>query len=371
MTTHSAAPVALPRLPDSPRKVQTSRIVRRYTLEDWLALVGAAGASTALVWLVFEELLGWHGIVGFAVLWYVIFVAFNAALTSMSNPRTVVVDRIVTSMMYAGAILVAAALATTIIYTFVEGAKALAHLGFFTHDMAGVAPTAPLNEGGIRQAIIGTIIEVAIAVAIALPLGVGTAIYLSEVRGPFSRAVRTVVEATTALPEILAGLFIYVALVVGLGMPKSGFAVSIAMTVTMVPIIARSGEVALRVVPGGLREASLALGASHWRTVRLVVVPAARVGLATALILSIARGIGETAVPLLLSGSSDFTHLNPFNGPMNSLPLFIFTGARAPGVVSTSSQIQRAFGAASVLLVIVLILFVIIRLLARGRRSTS
>jgi phosphate transport system permease protein len=122
--------------------------------------------------------------------------------------------------------------------------------------------------------------------------------------------VRTVVEAMTALPEILAGLFVYVVLIVGFGMSKSGLAAA-AMAVTMVPIIARASEVALRVVPSGLREASSALGATHWKTVRKVVLPSARAGLATATILAIARGIGETAIVLITSGASSFLNFNP------------------------------------------------------------
>ena len=115
--------------------------------------------------------------------------------------------------------------------------------------MSGVSPTAPLNQGGILHAIVGTVIEVGIAVAISVPLGIGTAVYMTEVGGRGSQLVRTVVEAMTALPEILAGLFVYVVLIVEFGLPKSGLAVSVAMAVTMVPIIARAGEVALRVVP--------------------------------------------------------------------------------------------------------------------------
>jgi len=128
---------------------------------------------------------------------------------------------------------------------------------------------------------VGSVIEVSIAILVSVPLGIGTAIYMAEVGGRGSKLVRTVVEAMTALPEILAGLFVYVVLIVYLGLSKSGLAASMAMAVTMIPIIARASEVALRVVPGGLREASSALGASQWKTVRKVVLPTARAGLAT------------------------------------------------------------------------------------------
>jgi phosphate transport system permease protein len=123
----------------------------------------------------------------------------------------------------------------------------------------------------------------------------------------------------------------------------------------------------LRVVPGGLREASLALGASRWRTVWRVVLPTARSGLATALILGIARGIGETAPVLICSGEATYLNSNPFVGPMNSLPLFIFQGYES----GITEMILRAWGAASVLLAVILILFVTARFLARSRPGRS
>jgi phosphate transport system permease protein len=290
-----------------------------------------------------------------------------AALVGMSNPRPVVVDRLVTTAAWVAGGIVVFALATTVVFTFSRGHSALAHLNFFTDDMSGVSPTSPLSQGGIFHAIVGSAVEVGIATAVAVPLGIGTAVYMAEIGGRGSRLVRTVVEAMTALPEILAGLFVYVVLIVGFGLPKSGIAASAAMTVTMIPIIARAAEVALRVVPGGLREASLALGASRWRTVRQVVLPSARAGLATATILGLARGVGETAVVLITSGASSYLTVNPTKNPMNSLPLLIFTDLKTAQPLA----IDRAFGAASVLLAIVLLLFVTTRVLSRdktGRR---
>jgi phosphate transport system permease protein len=228
-----------------------------------------------------------------------------------------------------------------------------------------VSPTAPLDRGGILAAVVGTVIEVGIAVVVSVPLGIGTAVYMTEVRGRGSQLVRTVVESMTALPEILAGLFVYVVLIVEFGLPKSGLAVSVAMSVTMIPIIARAGEVALRVVPNGLREASAALGANHWSTVRKVVLPSAGTGLATATILAVARGIGETAIPLICSGASSYLTYSPTSEPMNSLPLFIYTSYTTHEPLA----ITRAFGAASVLLAMVLALFVLTRVLVREKGS--
>ena len=178
--------------------------------------------------------------------------------------------------------------------------------------------------------------------------------------------MRTVVEAMTALPDDRSPACSSTpSLIVGLGCrAQTGFAAALALAVTMVPIIARAAEVVLRVVPGGLREAGLALGASSGSTVRHVVLPTARPGLATALILGIARGIGETAPVLITSGASTFLNSNPFHNPMNSLPLFIFTAVRS----GEPLYIARGYGAAAVLLAIVLVLFVVTRFLARDRR---
>jgi phosphate transport system permease protein len=343
------------------------RQIRRLTRDDWLSLGGAVLGSLAVVDVVFEHVLDGSGTLGFLVCWYAGFLVLYAALVRMSNPRPIVVDRLITTAAWAAGAVVVLALGTTVVYTFMRGHDAFMHWNFYHRDMAGVSPSAPLTQGGILHAIVGSLVEVGIAVAVSVPLGVGTAVYMAEIGGRGSRLVRTVVEAMTALPEILAGLFVYVVLIVEFGLPKSGIAASAAMTVTMVPIIARAAEVALRVVPGGLREASLALGASHWRTVRKVVLPSAKAGLATATILGVARGVGETAVVLITSGASSFLTVNPTKNPMNSLPLLIFTDLKTGQPLA----IDRAFGAASVLLAIVLVLFVATRVLSRdssGRR---
>ena len=315
--------VALERETDCrPVDDEQPRQIRRLVLDDWLSLGGAILGSLAVVDVVFEHVLDGSGTLGFLVCWYVGFLVLYAALVRMSNPRPIVVDRLVTTAAWGAAAVVVLALGTTVVYTFARGHQAFMHVNFFTRDMAGVSPSAPLRQGGILHAIVGTLVEVGIAIAVSVPLGVGTAVYMSEVRGRWSRLVRTVVEAMTALPEILAGLFVYVILIVDFGLPKSGIAASAAMSVTMVPIIARAAEVALRVVPGGLREASMALGASHWSTVRKVVLPSAKAGLATATILGVARGVGETAVVLITSGASSFLTFNPTKDP-DELPAVV------------------------------------------------
>lgn len=348
-------------LDDEPRQIDTG------SADDRFAFVGCLIGSAALVWVTYDRLLPFSGVVGFVISWYVTFLVLYAVVTAMSQPRPIVVDRLVGAIVQGGALLVFVALFSTIIYTFFKGRHAIIHLNFYGHDMAGVSPTAPLTMGGILHAIVGTVIEIGLAIAVALPLGIGTAVYMAEVGGRFARIVRTVVEAMTALPDILAGLFIYTTLIVRLGVQKSGFAAACALAVTMVPIIARTAEVQLRIVPGGLREASLALGTSRWRTIWLVVLPTARSGLATALILGVARAVGETAPVLLTSGASTFFNGNPINNPMNSLPLFIWSGFISGERLYT----DRIWGAASVLLALVLVLFIIARIVARTRTGRS
>ena len=148
----------------------------------------------------------------------------------------------------------------------------------------------------------GTLEQIAIGTLLSVPLAVATAVFLSEVGGALARPVRIIVEAMTALPDIIAGLFVYALFILTLGMQKSGLAAALAIGVTMLPIIARASEVVLRLVPGTLREASYALGSSQWRTVWNVVLPTARPGLATAVVLGMARGIGETAPVLIVAG---------------------------------------------------------------------
>jgi phosphate transport system permease protein len=364
MVPRSHVPVAAPPVPAAPAAADDRpRQLSTRSTDDVLSLVGSAVGSLALVWIVYFEILPLSGMLGFVACWYIAFLAMYTGVNSLAHPRPVVVARLMSAAITAAATLVGFALFTVIVYTFWQGRHALPHLNFFTHDMAGVGVQSPLKNGGIEHAITGSLIQLAIAVAVSLPLGLGTAVFMTEVGGWFARVVRTVVEAMTAVPDLLAGLFVYVTLIVGLGMSRTGLAAAIAISVTMTPIIARSAEVALRVVPGGLREAGLALGASHWQTVRRVVLPTARPGLATALILAMARGVGETAPLLIVSGASTFLNANPLKQPMNSLPLFIFQGARS----GQPLQIERAFGAATVLLTIVFVLFMITRFLARQR----
>lgn len=351
---------------DAPPQVDRPRPIRARTFDDWMCLVGSLIGSVAFTFVLYEYVLPFSGKFGFVVFWYLTFIAFYALTTAVRNPGPLVVDRIVSSIIYGAAIVVAAALVSVVVYTVVKGYPAWSHSNFFIRDMTGVdADNAVFTQGGIEHAILGSLVEVGIAVLIALPLGVITAVFMAEVGGRFGRIVRTVIEAMTALPDLVAGLFVYALLVVALHGGKSGMAAAIALSITMLPIIARSSDVVLRVLPGGLREAAYALGAPQWRVVWNVVLPTARSGLGTALILGIARGMGESAPLLIVATAGNYSRLNPFAQDMNSLPLFIYTELRrsAPG----SPGITRAYGAASVLLFLVIVLFIVIRVLSRRR----
>ena len=368
MTDLIERPTAVPETATPPptRPEEELRRTGGRTRDDVLTLVGALAASVATTWVFYTMVFPFHGSVGFVVLWYVVFVAFYAGLTSLTQPRAVVVDRIVTTAVVAAPTIVGIALLSVVVMTVYRGLDALTNLNFFTQDMSGVRADDPFSMGGILHAMVGTLIEVVIAVSIAMPLGVATAVYMSEVGGRGSQFVRTVVEAMTALPSIVAGLFIYSVCLVQFGMPASGLAAALALAVMALPIMARASYVVLGVVPGGLREASYALGAGKWQTVWKVVLPTVRPGLATALILGVARAVGETAPVLLTSGASTYFNANPVQDPMNSLPLFIYASIQS----GNPAMEERAYAAAAVLLTLVLTLFVLARMVAGGRKTS-
>ena len=337
----------------------------RTTIDEKFVRIGTWASAFGLAWLLTQRLLPLPGLPWFLIMWFAAGLAVTAVTGLLTGGMIEVRDRVAGAVVTVGAMLVAGVLVSALAFVVMRGWRPLLHLNFYIDDMAGVGPKDPFTDGGILHAIVGSLIEIGIGVAIALPLGIGTAIFMTEVGGAFARVVRTVVEAMTALPSIVAGLFIYTVFIVALGYPRSGLAAALAIAVMMLPIIARAADVVLRVVPGGLREASLALGSSRWRTVWHVVLPTARPGLATAVILGVARGVGETSPVLLTSGAATFLVTNPTDGVMNSLPLYIYSTVRSGEPVA----ITRAFAAATVLLAIVLILFITARLLARPKRT--
>jgi len=338
---------------------QLPRPLTSFGSRDVLAIVAALVAAIATSGLLWTQLAPFTGLLGYVVVSWCLFVLIYAVQVAFDEERPAQRDRVSAVVVHSLALVVLAALVFVIVYTFARGWKALVHLNFYTQDLHSTGPTAPLTHGGILHAIVGTLIEIAIALGIAVPLALVTAVFMHEVPGPFARFVRTVVQAMTALPDVLAGLFIYATLILILHMPPSGLAAGCALAVTAIPIICRAADVVLRLVPGGLTEASYALGAGQWRSVWHVMLPTARSGLATAVILGAARAIGETSPVLLTAGATAYLNFNPTTQNMMSLPLQAFTGVTSPEKV----QIERGFGAAAVLLVLVLLLFAVLRVI--------
>jgi phosphate transport system permease protein len=325
---------------------------------DLLSLAGAAVGSVALTALLFVRIAPFDSVLGFTAVTYVLFVGLYAVLVSFDEKGVAVRDRVAAVLWHSLAVLLLAALVFVIGFTLWRGHRALVHLNFFTEDMASTGPLQPLTDGGVLHAILGTLEQITVALAITVPLGLACAVFLNEVPGAYARFVRTIVEAMTALPSIVAGLFIYATVILILGVDKSGAAAALALSVMMLPIIIRAADVVIRLVPGSLREASYALGASQWRTVWTVVLPTARSGLTTAVILGTARGIGETSPVLLTAGFTAELNTNPLHGPQVSLPLETFELVRSP----QPALIARGFGSAALLMALVLLLFVLARI---------
>ena len=244
-----------------------------------------------------------------------------------------------------------------------RGYKGL-HLSLFSKDMRASSMNDPIAAGGLQHALMGTFLMVLIALVISVPLGILTALYLTEIRGRFTKPIAFLVQAMSGVPSIVAGLFILSALIYTVTRAYSGVMGALALSILMIPTIARTSEEVLLLIPQELREAGVALGGTQWRTVALVVVPAAKSGLVTAMILGIARVAGETAPLLLVAGGSDQTNLNPFHGPMASLPYYVWKAYS----FGTPESVTRAWAGILVLLIIVLILFTTARFLS-GRKG--
>ena len=349
-------------------EIAPRRRVRSVRLEDRFNVLGAAAAGVAVSVLLFGWIAPLSGAVGLVIVAFLAFIGFYALLIGLTANRQEITDRIITVLMASAGITLFGSLIFVVAYTLFRGQEALPHLNFFFESMELAGPLDPLDTGGIAHAILGTLIQIGIALAITIPLGIVTALFLNEVGGKFARFVRTIADAMTALPSIVAGLFVYAAIIVLITHQRSGFAAAMAITVMMLPIVIRASDVVLRLVAGNLREAAYALGASRWRAVWHVVLPTARSGLVTAVILGTARGIGETSPVLLTSGVTSVVNLNPFAGPMISLPLQVFDFVRSP----EPNMVARGFGTAAVLLLLVLALFAVARVIGgRGAGEQS
>jgi len=358
----------LPQRPGPGTPPPIRRPIGKIGRDDVLVFLGALLSSASIALLFFGRLLPLTGRLGFVVVWFVVFIVIYGLLVSITDNRPAVVDRVMAALLTAATCIAGGALVSVVFFVILRGWRALRNINLYTQDMSRAGPLDPLTVGGISHAIVGTLIIISMALVFTVPLALACAVFLTETRGKVTELVRSVVTAMTALPSIVAGLFIFATWVLVLGQPRSGLAAALAISIMMLPIIIRSGDVVLRLVPGNLREASAALGAPQWRTVWFVVLPTARPGLATSVILGVARGIGETAPVLLVSGITGAMNVNPRENPMMSLPLATFDFVRSP----QPSLIARGFATALVLMVLVIVLFTIARILGgrpAGRMS--
>jgi phosphate transport system permease protein len=236
---------------------------------------------------------------------------------------------------------------------------------FFTTDPTGNTFFKSSSIGGIQSAILGTVEIVALASAIAVPVGTGVAVWLVEYgrNSSFAHTVRFFVDVLTGVPSIVFGLFIYIALIVGTGSSYAAYKGAFALALLMLPVVIRSAEVILLLVPSALRESALALGAPRWRVIFSVVLPTALPGMVTGVLLAIARAAGETA-PLLFTAGSTFKTSSDLGQFMNSLPVQIYNDVTSP----TTAVVNRAWGAALTLVAMILLLNLIARLVSRRSR---
>lgn len=335
---------------------------------DRLNVAGAASSAVCMSLLLFGRVTPLAGPFGFVVLTWLLFVTTYALLVWLDDDAPAVVDKVMTVVFASAAAVLICGLVSVVSFTLWRGRTALPKLNLYTQDMSRAGPKEPLGVGGIKHALYGTLCMISLALVLTVPLGIACAAYLNETKSRTSQFVRTVVEAMTALPSVLAGLFIFATWILILGFGRSGLAAALAISIMMLPIIIRASDVVLRLVPGNLREASAALGAPAWRTVWHVVLPTARSGLATAVILGTARGIGETSPVLLTAGFTSSFASNPFKGSMVSLPLAAFEFVRSP----EPALVARGFATAAVLMVVVLMLFIVARILGgRGAGHVS
>lgn len=297
-----------------------------------------------------------------AIAWLVFVIAYPGWSVAVEGRRKAT-DRLVTVLVWTAFVLAMIPLVSLIVTVVVKGAPALS-ANFFTDDLQGRALIE--GNGGILHALVGTIIVTVFAALIAIPIGVLTAIWLVEYgkKTRLAAIITFLVDVMTGIPSIVAGLFglAFFQVVLGEPLPRLAFAGSVALSLLMIPTVIRSVEEMLKLVPADLREASYALGVPKWRTIVKVVLPTAVAGIVTGVTLAIARVAGETAPLLLVTGTAYTTNWNPFDGAMATLPTFIYTSlARTTGAEYGAAWTDMVWGAALILIIIVMALNVLAR----------
>lgn len=315
--------------------------------------------GSALLTLLLFYVTPLQGRVDFVVVAVLIYAAAQTGLSFATEGLRFALDRLLTLFVYLAMLAALFPLFAVLVYTIDKGVKAL-NGTFLTTNLSGIGPLS--DAGGEVHAIIGTLEQVGLTIVIATPLGLLVAIYLTEYgKGALAAGIRFVVDVMTGIPSIVAGLFIFAFLVIALKQGYSGFAASLSLTILMFPVVVRSAEEMIKLVPGELREASYALGIPKWKTILRIVLPTASAGITTGVMLGIARVTGETAPLLLTSFVQPTTNKNPFGGKQTAIPTFIFDQAGQGQDITYA----RAWAAALTLIIIVLILYVAARLITR------
>jgi phosphate transport system permease protein len=327
------------------------------------ALVAVLAVATAALPTM---LLGWS-LVGWAALSVLLFLVVLPAWSAAVETRRAALDRLMASLIWL-TFGVAVLPLVWLIWTVVANGAPVINGEFLTASMRNVVG----EGGGIYHALMGTLLVTFAAALISVPVGIFAAIYLVEYgdRSKLARWITFLVDVMTGIPSIVAGLFALSLFVLLFGPQfRAGFGGSVALSLLMIPIVVRSTEEMLRLVPADLREASYALGVPKWRTISRVVLPTALGGIITGVTLAIARVIGETAPLLVIAGKTDSLNFNLFNERMTTLPVYIYYSFTQPGVPafgeSEAPGIARAWGAALVLIVIVMVLNLLARLIGK------
>jgi phosphate transport system permease protein len=251
----------------------------------------------------------------------------------------------------------------SVIWSVISNGFSALSTSFIFQNNYYIQPKTSLEFGGVGHSILGTLLIVGLSTIVTVPLGLATAIYLTETRGKSKGVIRTLLQAMSGLPSVVSGLFIYAMFIASGITTYAGWTGSLALIPLMLPTVARVTEEALRLVPVELRNGALALGAPAWRAFAQVTLPAAKSGIVTAILLGVARVIGETAPLVLTTFAADRTNLNVFDGAMGSLPTYLFNYI----AFGFDESIQRAWGAALVILILVAILFISARVASRTR----
>jgi phosphate transport system permease protein len=323
---------------------------RRDVFKDLIPTLFIAGAF-ALVIVKFTGLAGPLGC-------YVAFVAAYLTVSflfGMRHDKVKAVDKVMTTLVCAGFFTAFIPWVSILFAVFKRGAAAI-YWGYFTSDMSVTSGDDELNLGGLSHAIVGSGIILLIASLIAIPFGIITAVYITEIKGKFSGIVRIMIQSMSGVPSIVAGLFVFAILVSGKGF--SAISGAVALSILMLPTVARTAEEVLKLVPEDIRTSAYALGATQTATTFRIVLPAARAGLVTASMLGIARVAGETAPLIMTSFYSANFSTDTSGHPLASLPMYIYQNFTN----GTDLALSRAWGGAAVLLSIIFIIFTIARL---------